>query len=212
MMARGRADVGSDAGAGGGFPALAGPVARGVEQGVIEGGGGAPVPGDGPAAGGGGGAALGAGAFGGPLVPPGVVKSGHLVAEFRADGAGVTADEFGNGCFADAEGAGEAGGAVAHDVQRAQPQPGAAGIQAGARHGHGVHGQDGGRGAAGGTAAAGGQIADGGRGQAGGGGDGLVGAAVLVQAVDAGAGGARPGGAGGRMLRARGAGRPGRGC
>src|SRR5271169_7047260 len=95
--------AGGGAGAGGGFPAVAGPVAGDIELVVVQGGGGAPVPGDGPAAGEGGGAAFGAGAFGGALVPPGVIQSGHLVAEFRADGAGVAADEFGNGCFADAE-------------------------------------------------------------------------------------------------------------
>src|ERR1039458_9015163 len=78
-----------------------------------------------------GGAAFEAGPFGGALVPPGVIKSGHLVAEFRADGAGVTADEFLNGGFADAEGAGDAGGAVAHDVQGAQPEAGAARVHAG---------------------------------------------------------------------------------
>ena len=53
-----RPDVGGDAGAGGGFPALAGPVAGDVEQVVIQGGGGAPVPGDGALAGGGGRAAV----------------------------------------------------------------------------------------------------------------------------------------------------------
>ena len=87
--------LGGDAGAGGGFPALAGPVAGGVELVVVEGGGGAPVPGDGLAAGGGGGGALGAGAGGGTLVPPRVVQVGDRVAQLRPDGAGVAADELG---------------------------------------------------------------------------------------------------------------------
>ena len=69
----GRADVGGGAGAGGGFPAVAGAVAGDIELVVVQGGGGAPVPGDGAAAGEGGGAAFGAGAFGGAFVPPGVV-------------------------------------------------------------------------------------------------------------------------------------------
>ena len=93
---------------------------------------------------------------------------------------------------ADAEGAGDAGGAVAHDVQGAQPQPGAAGVHAGARDGPVVHGEDGGRGAARGPAAAAGQVRDGGGGQACGAGDAAVGAAVLAQAADAGPGRGRP--------------------
>ena len=202
VMAGARADVGGGAGAGGGFPALAGPVAGDVELVVVQGGGGAPVAGDGAAAGGGGGGAFGAGAFGGALVPPRVVQVGDGVAEPGADGAGVAADEVLDGGLADAEGAGDAGRAVSHDVQGAQPQPGAAGVQAGARDGPVVHGEDGGRGTAGGPAAAAGQVRDGGRGQACGAGDAAVGAAVLAQAADAGPGRAPGrGGTGGRVRR-----------
>src|SRR5208282_4664878 len=93
----GRADVGGGAGAGGGFPAVAGPVAGDVELVVVQGGGGAPVPGDGAFAGGGGRAALGGGAFGGAFVPPGVVEAGDGVAELGGDGAGVAGDEFADG-------------------------------------------------------------------------------------------------------------------
>ena len=59
---------------------------RGVELVVVQGGGGAPVPGDGAAAGEGGGAAFGAGAYRGALVPPGVVQVGDRIAQLRADG------------------------------------------------------------------------------------------------------------------------------
>ena len=90
----GRVDVGGGAGAGGGFPALPGQVAGDVEQVVIQGGGGAPVPGDGAFAGGGGRGALGAGAGGGAFVPPGVVDGDDGVAQPGADGAGVAADEL----------------------------------------------------------------------------------------------------------------------
>ena len=48
---------------------------------------------------------------------------------------GVAADEALDGFFADAEGAGDAGGAVAHHVQGAQPQPGSARVDAGTRPG-----------------------------------------------------------------------------
>src|SRR5579859_2730378 len=87
-------EVGSRTGTGGRFPSPAGPVAGGVELVVVEGGAGAPVPGDGAAAGEGGGGALGAGACGGAFVPPGVVQAGDRVAELGGDGAGVAADEF----------------------------------------------------------------------------------------------------------------------
>src|SRR5205807_10330472 len=159
------------------FPALAGPVAGDVEQVVIQGGAGAPVPGDGALAGGGGRAAVGAGAGGGALVPPGVVQVCDLVAEPGADGAGVAADDLADGHLADAEGAGDAGRAVAHYVQGAEPQPGAAGVQAGPGDGVAGHGQYGGCGPVFGLAAAGRQVAYGGPVQARSGGDGLVGAA-----------------------------------
>src|SRR5208283_4687898 len=107
---------------------LAGPVAGDVELDVVQGGGGAPVAGDGPAAGGGGGAAFGAGAFGGALVPPGVVQVGDRVAQLGADGAGVAADQGADGHLADPGGTGDAGRAVAHHVQGPEPEPGAAGV------------------------------------------------------------------------------------
>ena len=112
---------------------MPGPVAGDVEQVVVEGGGGAPVPGDGALAGGGGRAAVEPGAGRGALVPPGVVQVGDLVAEPGADGAGVAADDLADGHLADAEGAGDAGRAVAHHVQGPQPQPAAAGVDAAAR-------------------------------------------------------------------------------
>src|ERR1700683_151820 len=110
----------------------AGAVAGGGEQVVVEGGGGEQVAGLGAAAGLGGGGAFGAGAFGGALVPPCVVDAGDGVAEVGADGGGVAVDEPLDGEFADADGAGDAGRAVAHDVQGAEPQPGAPGVEAGA--------------------------------------------------------------------------------
>src|SRR5690349_11283673 len=119
VTACGQADVGGDAGAGGGFPAVPGAVAGDVELVVVQGGGGAPVAGDGAFAGGGGRSAFGAGAFGSALVPPGLVQVADGVEQVRADGAGLAADEFLDGGLADAQGAGEAGRAVAHDVQRA---------------------------------------------------------------------------------------------
>src|SRR5271165_5222253 len=173
----GRADAGGGAGAGGGFPAVAGPVARGVELVVVQGGGGAPVAGDGPAAGEGGGAAFGAGAFGGALVPPGVIQSGHLVAEFRADGAGVAADQGADGHLADTGGTGDAGRAVAHHVQGPEPEPGAAGVQAGAGYGLAGDGAQGGGGVGSSGAAAGEQVVDRGGGESGGCGDAAVAAA-----------------------------------
>ena len=112
-----------------GFQPYAGPVAGDVEQVVVQGGGGAPVPGDGAFAGGGGRGALGAGAAGGAFVPPGVVEAGDGVAQLRADGAGVAADELADGHRVDADGAGDAGRAVAHHVQGPQPQPGAGRVQ-----------------------------------------------------------------------------------
>src|ERR1039457_5100896 len=81
----GGVDVGCDAGAGGGPPAAAGEVAGDIELVVVQGGGGAPVPGAGAAAGLGGGGAFGAGSFGGAFVPPGVVQGGDGVAQLRAD-------------------------------------------------------------------------------------------------------------------------------
>ena len=161
------------------------------------------------AAGGGGGGAFGAGAGGGALVPPGVVQVGDRVAQLRADGAGVAADELADGGLADAEGAGDAGRAVAHDVQGAQPQPGAAGVDAAARDGGLV------------TARMAVVVPRVGRRRPGPGPEtvagarpaavamALVGAAVLAQAADVGAGGA---GAGRPVRRAsRGAGRERRG-
>src|SRR5262249_46473198 len=71
-----RADAACRAGTLSGFPAVAGPVAGDVEEVVVEGGAGAPVPGDRPPPRGRGGGAFGAGAFGGALVPPGVVEVG----------------------------------------------------------------------------------------------------------------------------------------
>src|SRR5271167_789596 len=151
----GRADAGGGAGAGGGFPALAGPVAGDIELVVVQGGGGAPVPGDGAFAGGGGGAAFGAGAFGGAFVPPGVVDGGDRVAQLGADGAGVSADQGADGHLADAGGAGDAGRAVAHHVQGPQPEPGAAGVQPGAGQGLAGDGAQGGGGVGSNWAAAG---------------------------------------------------------
>ena len=101
-------------------------VARGVELVVIEGGGGAPVSGDGAFAGGGGRSAFVAGALGGSLVPPGVVDGDDHVAEFRADGGGVAADQGADGVWMGTGGAGDAGASVAHHVQGAEPQPGSA--------------------------------------------------------------------------------------
>src|ERR1035441_720879 len=123
---------GGGAGAGGGFPPVLGAVAGDIELVVVQGGGGAPVPGDGASAGGGGRAALSGGTFGGAFVPPGVIDGGDLVAKLGADGAGVAADELADGDLADAGGAGDAGRAVAHDVQGAEPEPGAARVDAGA--------------------------------------------------------------------------------
>jgi len=71
--------------------------------------------------------AFGAGAFGGALVPPRVVQAGDGVAQGRADGAGVAADQPLDGFLPDAQGAGDARRAVAHHVQGAQPQPGPSG-------------------------------------------------------------------------------------
>ena len=108
-----------------------------------------------------------------------------------------------DGGLADAEGPGDAGRAVAHHVQGAQPQAGAAGVQLDRSHRVARHGQHGGGGAAGRSAAAGDQVGDGGRGHAGGGGDADVGAAVPAQAADVGAGGT---GTGGRLRRVGGGG------
>ena len=105
-----------------------------------------------------------------------------------ADGAGVAADDLADGHLADAEGAGDAGRAVAHHVQGPQPQPGAAGVYAAARDGLAGHGEHRGGGAAVRPAAAAVQVRDGGPGQARGGGDGAVGAAVLAQTADVSAG------------------------
>src|SRR5690242_20638862 len=107
MAAGARADVAGDAGAGGGFPAVLRAVAGNVELLVVQRGGGAPVSGDGAFAGGGGCGAFGAGAFGGALVPPGFVQVDDGVAQMRADGAGLAADECLDGGLADAEGAGQ---------------------------------------------------------------------------------------------------------
>src|SRR5437870_13691204 len=134
MPADGQADVGGDAGSGGRAVAGAGAVAGDIELVVVQGGGGAPIPGGSAAAGAGGGGAFGPGAFGGALVPPRVVQVGDRVAQLRADGAGVAADEPLDGVLAGAQSAGDAGRAVAHDVQGAQPQPGAARVKAGPRH------------------------------------------------------------------------------
>ena len=88
-----------------------------------------------------------------------------------------------DGHLAHAQGVGDAGRAVPHDVQRAQPQPGATGVQPGAAQaGAGDLGQSS-LGAGGGLAAAGAQVVDGGRGQAGGCGDGPVAAAVVLEAA-----------------------------
>src|SRR5689334_6258187 len=107
--AGGQTDVGRNAGAGGGFPAVLGAVAGDVALVVVQGGGGAPVSGDCALAGGGGRSAFGAGAFRGALVPPGFVQVGDGVAQVRADGPGPAADQFLDGGLADAESAGEAG-------------------------------------------------------------------------------------------------------
>ena len=174
-------DVRCDAGAGGGFPALPRAVAGGVEQVLIEGGGGAPVPGPGALAGGGGRGALEAGAAGGAFVPPGVVQAGDGGAQLRADGAGLAADELADGDRVDAGRAGDAGRAVAHDVQGAQPQPGPGRVQPCVRQGRADHREDGGGRAGLCSPVAGGQGMDGVRGQHGRGGDRPVGPAALPQ-------------------------------
>ena len=97
-----RADVGGDADAGGGFPAVSGPVAGGVEPVVVQGGGRPPVAGDRAFARCGGGGAFVAGAGGGTFVPPRVVEVCDGVAQLRPDGAGVVADELADGLVADA--------------------------------------------------------------------------------------------------------------
>ena len=74
-----------------------GPVAGGVEQVVVQGCGGAPVPGDGAFAGGGGRASFEAGAGGGSFVPPGLVDGDDGGAQPGTDGAGVAADELADG-------------------------------------------------------------------------------------------------------------------
>src|SRR6185437_4457694 len=74
---------------------------------------------------------------------------------------------------------GDAGRAVAHDVQGAQPQPGPARVQPGLGQGRAGHGEDGGRGAGLCSPAAGGQAVGGASGQRGRGGDRAVGPAVL---------------------------------
>src|SRR5690349_18141016 len=125
-------DVGGDAGAGGGFPAVAGAVTRNVELVVVEGGRGTPVAGDGALAGGGGGAALEPGAGGSALVPPGVVQVGDGVAQLGADGAGVAANDLADRHLADVERTGDASRAMAHDVQGSQPQAASASIHAAA--------------------------------------------------------------------------------
>src|ERR1700691_4963165 len=121
-------------------------VAGGVELVVVQGGGGAPVPGDGAFAGGGGGTAFEPGAVGGAFVPPGVVEGGDGVAELGGEGGGVAGDELADGLLADADGAGDAGRAVAHHVQGPQPEPGAASVDASPGYGLAGDGDDGGRG------------------------------------------------------------------
>ena len=69
---------------------------------------------------------------------------------------------------------------MAHDVQGAQPQPGAAGVEAGAAQFAAVDLPQRAAGERGGGAAADGEVVDGGGGQAGGG-DGAVGAAFGAQ-------------------------------
>ncbi len=120
MPVHGQADIRGDAGAGGGFPAVLRPVAGDVEHVVVQGGGCAPVPGDGAVTGGGGGGALEAGPARGALVPPRVVEVFDGIAQVPADGAGVAADELADGHGMGAGGAGDAGRAVAHHVQGAQ--------------------------------------------------------------------------------------------
>ena len=85
--------------------ACAGPVTGDVEQVVLEGGSRAPVPAASAAAGASGAGALGAGAFGGALVPPGVIQLSDGVAQPRADGAGVAADQMLDGFLARPRGA-----------------------------------------------------------------------------------------------------------
>src|ERR1700733_9914436 len=138
----GRVEVGRGAGAGGLAPAASGAVAGGVEFVVVEGDGGAPVGGAGAAARGGGGGAFGASTFGGAFVPPGVVQVADRVAQVRADERGVAADEPLDGFFANAQGAGDAGRAVAHHVQGTQAQPGSACIDASTRPGGARHRED----------------------------------------------------------------------
>src|SRR6266487_631518 len=104
-----RADVGGDASARCGAPAVGGFVAGDIKLVVIERGSGAPVSGDRAAAGGSGSSALGAGPFGGALVPPLVVDADDDVAEPDADGLGVAIDQGANGLLAGSGRPGEAG-------------------------------------------------------------------------------------------------------
>src|SRR5690349_572747 len=102
-----RVDVAGDTGALGGPPAVIGQVSGGVELVVVEGGGRAPVAGDGAPPGSGRGGALGPGAGRGALVPPGVVDGGERVAQLGADGLGVAADQLADGFLAGPCGAGD---------------------------------------------------------------------------------------------------------
>src|SRR5262249_3981083 len=125
------------------------------------------------------------------------------VAKFRADGGGVAADDGADGGLADAQGAGDAGRAVAHDVQRAQAQPRAASVQPGAVQGVAGDLGQGPFSGRGGLAAAGGQVVDGAGGKSRRGGDGPVGAAFVSQTVqllaDGAGGGSGPAGGGGGL-------------
>ena len=190
-------DVRGGAGAGGGFPAVLGLVAGNVEPVVIQRGGGAPVPGPGTVARGGGGGAFEAGAAGGAFVPPGVVDAGDGVAQLRADGAGLAADELADGRRVDAGRAGDAGRAVAHHVQGAQPQPRPGRVQPCVWQGRAGHREDGGGGARLCSPVAAGQGADGVRRQHGHGGDRAAGPALLPEPGQVIAGGLPLGGAGG---------------
>jgi hypothetical protein len=76
-----------------------------------------------------------------------------------------------DGHLAGAEGAGDAGRAVAHDVQGAEPEAGTAGVDAGAAQHPAVHLGQCPSGRRGWLVAAGGDVVDGGRDQTGGGRD-----------------------------------------
>jgi hypothetical protein len=177
-------DVAGGAGSGGGTPAVAGLVARDVQELVIESAARAPVAPDGAAAGEGGRGSFTRGAFGCALVPPLVVDGDHAIAEPGGDRRGGPVDDEADGSLADAGRGGEAGGAVAHDVQGAEPQPGAARVDALSRAAGRPDCERGGDRGLSGAAPAGEEIVDGRGAEPGRAGDGTERAAVIAQLPD----------------------------